>query len=303
MAADLEIRLLRRFVAVAEELHFGRAAGRLFIAQQALSRDVRRLEEAAGVRLLDRSSRRVVLTPEGRRLLDRARDLIALHDRAVRDLRADVGTLVVDAVAPGTTPARVLEAARRAAPEIEYIVRYGGGSAEAAVGADVGFGADPAGSSAVRRQAVRQERVIVLLPDDHPLAVRSVIELEDLRTAQVCTRSGDHVTPAWAQAMGQLLARFGVDPSDGHPHVLGGAELAAHLRLHRAPGLALESQPPVGGLVSRPLIAPVALFPWTMRWRADLDHPGLDALRRSARELSDAEDWLAAPEGAWLPTI
>ncbi|WP_406031948.1 LysR family transcriptional regulator [Nocardioides sp. NBC_00163] len=300
MAADLEIRLLRRFVAVAEELHFGRAADRLFIAQQALSRDVRRLESAAGVRLLDRSSRRVALTPEGRRLVDRARELIALHDRAVRDLRSDTGSLVIDAVAPGTTPARVLDAARRTAPDIEFIVRFGGGSADTVVGADVGFGTTPQGVAAPRGQAVRHERIIVLLPDDHELTALDAIPLEALRTAQVCTRSGDHVTPAWARAMGQLLAPFGVDPTDGHPHVLGGAELAAHLRLHGAPGLALESQAPVEGIVMRPLVEPVALFPWTMRWRADLDHPGLDVLRRSARALSEAHGWITVPDGALL---
>ena len=79
-----------------------------------------------------------------------------------------------------------------------------------------------------------------------------------------------------------------------------GAELAAHLRLHGEPGLALESQAPVEGIVMRPLVEPVALFPWTMRWRADLDHPGLDVLRRSARELSEAQDWLTVPDGALL---
>src|SRR5687768_4652362 len=63
MAEELEFRLLRVFVAVAEDLHFTRAAQRLFIAQQAVSRDVRRLEERLGVTLLDRGTRLVTLTP------------------------------------------------------------------------------------------------------------------------------------------------------------------------------------------------------------------------------------------------
>ena len=140
----------------------------------------------------------------------------------------------------------------------------------------------------------------MLLPDDHELTALDAVPLEALLTARVCTRSGDHVTPAWTHAMGQLLAPFGVDPTDGHPHVLGGAELGAHLRLHGAPGLALESQPPLEGIVTRPLIEPVALFPWTMRWRADLDHPGLDVLRGSARRLSEAQGWITVPDGALL---
>lgn len=59
MTRELDPRLLRHFVAVAEELHFSRAAERLFVAQQTLSRDVRKLEERAGTPLLDRTSRRV----------------------------------------------------------------------------------------------------------------------------------------------------------------------------------------------------------------------------------------------------
>jgi DNA-binding transcriptional LysR family regulator len=73
VAVELDLRLLRHFVAVAEELHFTRAAARLYLTQQALSRDIRRLEEQLGVSLFTRTTRRVALTPEGQRLLTRAR--------------------------------------------------------------------------------------------------------------------------------------------------------------------------------------------------------------------------------------
>ena len=103
MTGDLDLRLVRHFVAVAEELHFGRAAARLFVAQQSLSRDVARLERHVGTPLLVRSTRRVALTPEGERFLDSSRQLLALQEQALLDLRAADRPLVVDAVTDGTT--------------------------------------------------------------------------------------------------------------------------------------------------------------------------------------------------------
>ncbi len=88
---DLEIRSLRYFVAVADELHFTRAASRLFVAQQALSREIRRLEERLGAPLLVRTTRRVTLTPEGLQLLTEARELIRLHDRLIAQFRVRRG--------------------------------------------------------------------------------------------------------------------------------------------------------------------------------------------------------------------
>lgn len=84
---ELDLRALRYFVAAAEELHFTRAAARLFIAQQALSRDIARLERELGTQLFVRTTRRVALTPAGERLLVRARELLALHDATWRELR------------------------------------------------------------------------------------------------------------------------------------------------------------------------------------------------------------------------
>lgn len=76
----MEPRLLRGFVAVAEELHFTRAAARLYVAQQALSRDVRRLEAALGAVLFVRTTRAVELTADGERLLPLARRVLAAHE-------------------------------------------------------------------------------------------------------------------------------------------------------------------------------------------------------------------------------
>src|SRR5690242_14713125 len=79
----VELRHLRYFLAVAEELHFGRAAARLHIAQPALTQQIRRLETLLGARLFDRTSRTVALTPAGVVLRERAE---ALLGHAQRDL-------------------------------------------------------------------------------------------------------------------------------------------------------------------------------------------------------------------------
>src|SRR3979411_1174210 len=82
-AEDMELRQLRYFVAVAEELHFGHAAQRLRIAQPALSRQVQALEKDLLVQLLLRNRRRVQITPAGQVFLDRARLILARADEAV----------------------------------------------------------------------------------------------------------------------------------------------------------------------------------------------------------------------------
>src|SRR5215203_5950279 len=98
---ELDLRLLRYFVAVAEELHFTRAAARLFVAQQALSREIANLERQLSTSLFQRTTRRVVLTPAGELLLARARELLAAHDVLWRDLVALPRTAVVDVLSDG----------------------------------------------------------------------------------------------------------------------------------------------------------------------------------------------------------
>ena len=81
---DLDMRLVRYFVAVADELHFGRAAAKLYISQPALSKQIRKLESEVGTQLLVRDSRHVELTSRGEHFLEDARQLLALADRMRR---------------------------------------------------------------------------------------------------------------------------------------------------------------------------------------------------------------------------
>ena len=91
----IELRHLRAFVAVAEELNFGRAATRLFVSQPALSRQIRSLERHLGCALLRRSTHRVELTLAGDALLDRARRLLADMDDAVSYTHLTLPTILL----------------------------------------------------------------------------------------------------------------------------------------------------------------------------------------------------------------
>ena len=87
---DLDLRSVRYFVAVADELHFGRAAAQLYISQPALSKQIRKLEQRLGGTLLVRDSRHVELTVRGHRFLEEARTLLALATRMQDDVETDV---------------------------------------------------------------------------------------------------------------------------------------------------------------------------------------------------------------------
>src|SRR3954471_9566846 len=105
---DLDTRLLRAFIAVAEELNFTRAAERLFIAQQALSSQIQQLETRLGVRLFDRTTRRVSLTSAGEELLPHAVAALRAWDAGVEQLeaarRAERATLRVGLSGTGMIP-------------------------------------------------------------------------------------------------------------------------------------------------------------------------------------------------------
>ena len=86
---DLDLRLVRYFVAVADELHFGRAAARLYVSQPALSKQIRKLESQLGEPLLVRDSRHVTLTARGERFYEDARELLAMAERLQRPVRPE----------------------------------------------------------------------------------------------------------------------------------------------------------------------------------------------------------------------
>ncbi|MDT0442502.1 LysR family transcriptional regulator [Streptomyces johnsoniae] len=188
---DLETRELRYFVAVAEELHFGRAAVRLGMAQPPLSRAIRLLERRLGVRLLDRDRRGVALTDAGRVLLREARAALdAVAAAARRTRRAGEPkrplVLVTKAGASHELLQRLLDtlASEPGAPPVEVLLCEVGEQAGLLRGgrADVALMHRPFDDLAgFDTEDLRVEGQIALLPAGHPLASREQLTLADVR--------------------------------------------------------------------------------------------------------------------------
>ncbi|MEU3609901.1 LysR family transcriptional regulator [Streptomyces sp. NPDC035033] len=307
---DTEPRLLRAFTAVAEELHFTRAAGRLYVAQQALSRDIRRLERELGVQLFVRTTRQVALTPDGDRLLPYARRVLDAHD-ALRDaFRAEHRPLLVDLNSPGLVQDRILRRARERAPELELMARFESGLTGAAreilAGRlDASFGRygglAPGLRARLDAQFVRYEAMAVVLPEDHALAGLPEVPLGRLAGERLYAGAGNDRTPEWTDLATRLFAGRGIHLAPPAPLAVGKEEFQRIMAKHRHPVLAVTGFPPMPGCVLRPLVDPVPLSPVSLVWRKGLRHPGLDALRAAAAELGEREGWLERPPGSWLP--
>ncbi|MFF4339393.1 LysR family transcriptional regulator [Kitasatospora sp. NPDC001540] len=187
---ELEVRELRYFVAVAEELNFSRAAQRLQMAQPPLSKAIAQLESRLGVRLLERTTRQVRLTAAGQVLLDEARLVVdAVHAAARRTRRAGRPTpRLVVAVKPGGDAGllgEVLAAYREAGPQLPPPEVVVGGSGEPIAmlrdgRADVALLRSPFDGRGLDSQPLVVEPRLAVLPAAHRLAGRRRLRSADL---------------------------------------------------------------------------------------------------------------------------
>lgn len=187
---DLHTRKLRLFLVVAEELHFSRAAARVFLTQQALSRQVKELEDELGVTLFERTTRRVSLTPTGEAFRDAVTPLLAGLDEAVegarRTERALAGRLRIG-FCPGAAlelTAPILAEFRTAFPDVEIDLREfpaNDPSAGLATGVtDVAFLRLPQGTAGIETEALFTDPCIVAVAASHPLASRDALTVADI---------------------------------------------------------------------------------------------------------------------------
>ncbi|MFD8637739.1 LysR family transcriptional regulator [Streptomyces sp. NPDC059533] len=184
----MELRTLRYFVAVAEELHFGRAATRLHMSQPPLSRAVKRLEAEVGALLFTRSPTGVTLTAVGTVLLDEARALLDHADRVRVRVSAAAGTatLTIGILGDGTDPgvSRLAAAYRRSHPGVDIRIRDTDltdptcGLRAGLV--DVALTRAPFDETALAVRVLRADPVGVVLRADDPLAHREGLRLAEL---------------------------------------------------------------------------------------------------------------------------
>ena len=186
----VELRHLRYFVAVAEELNFSRAAERLHMAQPPLSAAIRQLERELGTQLLLRTTREVRLTDAGSSFLDGARRTLAELGRAERDARraaaGEVGRLHLGfswSARFETLPA-LGQAFRAARPDVELLTEemWNGRmlTALASGTIDAAVALCPEIAAEFSYEVIRTEQVLALVADRHPLADRDEVELAEL---------------------------------------------------------------------------------------------------------------------------
>jgi DNA-binding transcriptional LysR family regulator len=309
----MDVRQLRCFVAVAEELHFGRAAARLHIAGPAVSQTIRSLEADLGLRLFDRTNRRVELTDAGRLLLGEAQAVLGRLDaaRAAMDQfksrqRSQVRIGVAAALPPGLVPT-LLAGCARAAPGVDVVVTALRAGSDRALGHDVDIALvrGQASEPGVESIVVVRETLGIALARGHRLARKRSIraaELNGLPLIAFARRSDpqeyDRLFAALADA-GLTEVRLA---HESHP---GAVE--ASLRLVAAgAGVSpkLRSEVDAFGsteVVWRPLADAEIEVVIAAAWRVDSLTPAVGVVVSLLRELAGGVDAAHGPGGLVAP--
>ncbi|MEH3147405.1 MAG: LysR family transcriptional regulator [Methylobacterium frigidaeris] len=295
-----ELNQLRCFVAVAEELHFGRAAERLHLTQPPLSRQIQILERVLDVELLNRTSRSVRLTPAGRRFLIEAQRILRLSEEATATARriaaGQAGSLTVGFTAASAyrTLPDLVQAIRGRLPEADLLLKEMVSAAQTEALAsgriDVGLLRPPLPEAADGSLRVARETLMVALPEDHPLAAGEAVPVAALAASPMITYAPDE-----ARYFHDLVAETFAQASLAPRFVQHLAQIHTILSLVRS-GLGLALVPDsaatlrVLGLVLRPLASPpprpVELF---LVWRRGNDNPVLPVVVDLAGGLLPAE--------------
>ncbi|NEA25976.1 LysR substrate-binding domain-containing protein [Actinomadura bangladeshensis] len=282
----MDLRHLRYFVAVAEELHFGRAAERLTMAQPPLSQAIRRLETELGVELFHRSTRRVDLTDAGRAYLARARKILGEVDEAAHEARlvaaGAVGHLAIGCV--GSATYSLLPALSRGLslelPGVDFSFRGemlvpDQAAALRAGEIDLALLRPPIADLSLTVLPLRRDRLVVAVPADHALAAVRQPSVTDLADADLIVHSADRRSVMYDVVLG-LFRDAGVEPRIRHEV----AETSTLITLVAGGlGVAVVPEPVTAlaleGVAYRPLASPAVDVELAIAHRTDRTEPHL----------------------------
>ncbi|SFS96928.1 LysR family transcriptional regulator [Saccharopolyspora flava] len=279
------ITQLAGFVAVAEEGHFGRAAARLNMTQPPLSRQIQQLERELAVRLIDRSSRTVRLTPAGRSFLTDARRLLHDAENAARSVRRVTGgrtgvlRLGFTATSAYGVLGGLLNTARSHLPHVEVVLHelVSGDQLErlSAGALDLGLVRPPT-PPGLESRLFRAEPLVAALPVEHPLTERDELEPADFHGAEVVGYS-PFAARYFYDLLAALFGEAGVHPAyvqhaDQVHTVLALVEVGLGIALVPSTAARLRFEGVALRPVRLPVPDPVELH---LTWRGSNDNPVL----------------------------
>jgi DNA-binding transcriptional LysR family regulator len=224
-ATTADIRALRAFVLVAEELHFGRAAQRMGLSQPSLTQQIKYLEAQLGHPLFRRNNRKVALTDHGERLVDEARTLVGRADAFLRmaldpvtrrsDSPLNIGYQGFSLVSAGRDFFRRISNCPGIRPVLHEMHTTQQVEALQRGTLDIGTINRPAAYSSLRLHRLLAEECVLALPEDHPLAKHERISFTALRTTPLCLPRR-HFAPGIHDATIGACIAAGFSPNIAH---------------------------------------------------------------------------------------
>jgi DNA-binding transcriptional LysR family regulator len=293
----MELRQLSSFVAVAEELHFRRAAERLHLAQPSVSQQIRTLEAELGVQLFQRNRRGAQLTAAGAALLPEAKALLARADQAAALARAtgsgERGRLRLSLTRSltGGIAGAIVDAYRARYPEVEVELTVGNTMLhmEQLVAGDIdaGFVRPPLEHPALEELVLGREPLVCVLPKGHPLTKRGRVRAADLHGQPLVWWPEHHGPGAWREVRTEVMGEPPWPPIDREEPeeerivsaVAEGAGIS-FIMLERSRSLRIP------GAVYRRFASPEPTMGIAIAWRRGDELPTLQRLRELAAELS-----------------
>jgi DNA-binding transcriptional LysR family regulator len=306
----MNVEAVRAFVAVAEEGQFQRAADRLDVSQQAVSKRIAALEAALGTTLFKRTPSGAALTQDGRTFLPHAGTILAAVSAAYASVQPGTRPLRVDVLARGSGPVDLLRDFCDENPSVAVEMLVGGGAASTfksllagEIDAGYAYVRDAANEldPALARSYAFLEPAHVIVGLRHPLASAREARAAELARYRAWVPG---IVPGseWETYYQDFADAFGID-IDPTGYAVGSESVFDAVAGSRSLVTLVGARNRVGwpgglGLARLPIVDPVPLYPWSLVWRADTVHAGA---KRLVSHVKRAFEPPAAGAAVWLP--